>query len=104
MTDKLVVVGCRDKRVRALDRATGKEVWNFLAAGVVDCSPVIVGDRVIVGAKDRNGSLYVLDLAKGTQRAKIELDGAIIGSPAVADGKLVIGTEKGTVYCLGAKQ
>jgi outer membrane protein assembly factor BamB len=104
VTDKLVVIGCRDKHVRALDRATGKEVWDFIAAGQVDCSPVIVGGRVIVGAKDRAGSLYVLDLAKGTQLAKTELDGAILGSPAVADGRLVIGTEKGTVYCLGAKK
>jgi outer membrane protein assembly factor BamB len=104
VTDKVIVLGCRDKHVRALDRAKGTEVWDFVAAGQVDCSPVIVGDRVIVGAKDRVGSLYVLDLAKGTQRAKIELDGAIIGSPAVADGRLVIATEKGTVYCLGEKK
>jgi outer membrane protein assembly factor BamB len=104
VTDKLVVLGCRDKHIRALDRVKGTEVWDFAAAGQVDCSPVIVGDRVIVGAKDRNGSLYVLDLAKGTQRAKIELDGAIIGSPAVTDSKLVIATEKGTVYCFGEKK
>ena len=32
-----------------------------------------------------------------------DLDGAIMGSPAVAGGCVVIGTEKGTVYCLGAK-
>jgi outer membrane protein assembly factor BamB len=104
VTEKLVVIGCRDKHVRALDRARGIEIWDFVAAGQVDCSPVVVGDRVVVGAKDRTGSLYLLDLAKGTQLAKIELDGAILGSPAVADGKLVIGTEKGTVYCLGSKK
>jgi outer membrane protein assembly factor BamB len=104
VTDNLVILGCRDKHIRALDRAKGTEVWDFVASGQVDCSPVIVGDRVIVGARDRSGSLYVLDLAKGTRRAKIELDGAIIGSPAVADGKLVVATEKGTVYCLGAKK
>jgi outer membrane protein assembly factor BamB len=103
VTDKLVVIGCRDKHVRALDRATGREIWDVVAAGQVDCSPVVVGSRVVVGAKDRTGSLYMLDLAKGTRLAKIELNGAILGSPAVANGKLVIGTEKGTVYCLGAK-
>jgi len=104
VTENLVVIGCRDRHVRALDRATGKEIWDFVAAGQVDCSPVVVGNRVVVGAKDRNGSLYVLGLAKGMQLAKIELDGAILGSPAVADGKVVIGTEKGTVYCLGSKK
>jgi len=104
VTDKLIVIGCRDRHVRALDRAKGTEVWDFVASGQVDCSPVIVGDRVIVGAKDRTGSLYVLDLAKGTLRSKIELDGAIIGSPAVSGGRLVVATEKGTVYCLGEKK
>jgi outer membrane protein assembly factor BamB len=104
VTEKLVVIGCRDKHVRALDRATGNEIWDFVAAGQVDCSPVVVGDRVVVGAKDRSGSLYLLDMAKGTQLAKIELDGAILGSPAVAEGRLVLGTEKGTVYCLGSKK
>lgn len=102
VTEKLLVLGCRDKRVRALDRATGNELWSFVTGSQVDCSPVIVGERVYVGSKDKN--LYVLDLAKGTQLAKVELDGAILGSPAVADGKLVIGTEKGTVYCFGAKK
>ena len=104
VTEKLIIIGCRDRHIRALDRVKGTEVWDFAASGQVDCSPVIVGDRVIVGAKDRTGSLYVLDLAKGKLRAKIELDGAIIGSPAVSDSRLVIATEKGTVYCLGEKQ
>jgi outer membrane protein assembly factor BamB len=102
VTDKVVVLGGKDKRVHALDRATGAEIWSFVTRGQVDSAPVIVGQRVFVGSKDR--SLYVLDLAKGTQLARFDLDGAILGSPAVADGRLVIGTEKGTVYCFGAKK
>ena len=46
VTDALVVVGSRDKRVRGLDRKTGNEVWSFLTEGQVDSSPVVVGDRV----------------------------------------------------------
>ncbi len=49
VTDKLVVVGSRDKRVHALDRKTGKPVWTFQTRNRVDSSPVIVGTRVIVG-------------------------------------------------------
>ena len=33
---------------------------------------------------------------------QIKLDGPVSASPAVGGGCLVIGTEKGTVYCLGA--
>lgn len=100
VTDKLVVVGSRDKRVYAIDRAKGTEVWNVLTQGKVDSSPVIVGGRVYVGSHD--GHLYGLDLATGREVQKIKLDGPISASPAVGGGCLVIGTEKGTVYCFGA--
>jgi outer membrane protein assembly factor BamB len=102
VTDKLVVAGGRDKRVYALDRATGKQVWSFVTENRIESSPVIVGNRVYVGSLDEN--LYVIDLEKGTQLQKIKLDGPIQGSPAVSNGRLVIGTDKGTLYCFGAKE
>ena len=102
VTETLVVTGCRDKRVYALNRKTGEEVWSVATGGRVDSSPVIVGKRVYVGSLDKH--LYVLDLARGTELQKIELDGPISASPAVGEGCLVIGTNKGTVYCLGEKK
>jgi outer membrane protein assembly factor BamB len=101
VTDKLVIVGSRDKNVQALDRQTGKPVWSFPTRDKVDSSPVVVGQRVYVGSND--GHLYVLDLAKGTEIQKLNLGSPITASPAVADGCLVIGTRKGTIYCLGAR-
>jgi outer membrane protein assembly factor BamB len=62
---------------------------------------VIDGGRVYVGSMD--GKLYVLDLATGRQLQKVELGSPVVGSPAVAGGRLLIGTTKGTLYCLGAK-
>jgi outer membrane protein assembly factor BamB len=102
VTDKLVIVGSRDRLVHALDRKTGNEEWNFPTGGNVDSSPVVVGGRVYFGSAD--GKLYVLDAAKGTLIQKIDLHGPISASPAVSDGRLVIGTEKNVVYCLGAKK
>jgi outer membrane protein assembly factor BamB len=102
VTDSLIVVGNRDKRVYALERETGKPQWTFVTGGRVDCSPVVVGKRVYVGSLDNH--FYVLDLATGKQIQKLELDGPIPGSPAVAADRLVVGTGKGTVYCFGAKQ
>ncbi len=101
VTDDLVVIGSRDDKVWAIDRKTGKRRWDFLTNHKVDGSAVIVGDRVYIGSYDSN--LYVFDLA-GKKIEVQPLDGAIIGSPAVADGCLVIGTEKGTVYCFGKKE
>src|SRR5262249_18835568 len=60
VTDKLVVAGGRDKRVYAIDRATGKQVWTFVTEGRIESSPVIVGNRVYVGSMDEH--LYVIDL------------------------------------------
>lgn len=102
LTEKLAVTGSRDKRVYALDRQTGKPVWDFATDGKVDSSPVIAGSRVYVGSHD--GNLYVLELATGKEVQRIKLDGPISASPAVARGCLVIGTERGTVYCLGAEK
>ncbi len=104
VTDSLVIVGSRDNRVWALDRKTGKEAWSFATGAKVDASPVVAGDRVYAPSGD--GNLYVLELATGKQIQKIELDGRdnpILASPAVVRGRLVIGTMKGTLYCLGAK-
>lgn len=103
LTEKLVVAGSRDKKVYALDRTTGKEAWSFVTEGNVDASPVVVGGRVYVGCLSNGGEFYVLDLATGKQLQQVTLDSAVSGSVAVADDCLVVGTEKGSVYCLGAK-
>jgi outer membrane protein assembly factor BamB len=100
-TDNLIITGSKDKRVWAIDRKTGKEAWSFPTEKQVTSSPVVVGQRVFAGSLD--GKLYVLDLAKGTLLQKLDLGGPISASPAVGSGCLVIGTEKGLVYCFGAK-
>lgn len=100
-TNDLVIIGGRDKHVYALDRSSGKPVWNFAAKKKVDSSPVVAGGTVYVGSSD--GNLYVLDLANGSERTHFSLGKEITGSPAVADNRLVIGTMEGVVYCLGPK-
>lgn len=101
VTDKLILVGCRDKALHALDRAKGTAVWSFTTKGQVDSSPVVVGKRVLIGSKD--GNLYVLDLEKGAELQKLALGRSILASPAVSQGFVVIGTTDGFLYCLGKK-
>jgi outer membrane protein assembly factor BamB len=102
VTDSLVVVGCRDNLVHAIDRKTGKESWTFPTRNKVDSSPVVAGGRVVVGSLD--GNLYVLDLASGKLLQRLALDGPVNASPVVVAGKVLIGTQKGTLYCLGARK
>ena len=103
MTDKLVIVGGRDKFVHAIDRMTGKGVWTFPTRAKVDSSPVVVGNRVFVGSND--GNLYELNLTDGKERWKFNAGKPISAAPAVGEGVLVIGSESrdGKVYCFGKK-
>ncbi|MBL8793347.1 MAG: PQQ-binding-like beta-propeller repeat protein [Planctomycetia bacterium] len=101
VTEQFVLAGSRDRRIWAIDRKTGKEAWSFLTDKHVNGSPVVVGDKVYGPSLD--GKLYVLDLAKGTLLQDVKLGAPLSASPAVGGGRLVIGTEKGTVYCLGKK-
>lgn len=101
VTDSLVIAGSRDKRVHALDRKSGKPVWTFETDGRVDSSPVVVGSRVFFGSLDHH--LYQLELARGTLVKKWDLGAPISAAPAVGGGCLVVGTEKGTLWCFGGK-
>jgi outer membrane protein assembly factor BamB len=99
----LVVSASRDKKVYAINRATGQEVWNFAAEAPVDASPVVVGERVYVGCLSDEGHFYVLDLKTGKRLQVLELGAAVGGSAGVGPDCIVVGTDRGVVYCLGAK-
>jgi outer membrane protein assembly factor BamB len=102
VTENLVIVGSRDKKLYALDRLTGHEKWSFITDGMIDGSPLVVGDRVYFGSLDADGHFYVLNL-KGRKQQVLELDSSVTGSPAAGPDCILVGTEKGTLYCLGAK-
>ena len=101
VTDELVIVGGRDKIVKALSRNDGKEAWTYSAKARVDSSPVVVEDRVFFGTD--GGRLVALDLATGKEVWQYEAGGAFVASPAVAAGRLIIGNTDGTLYCFGEK-
>lgn len=102
VTSEAVVFGGRNKRVHALEPATGKPLWEFTARNRLDGSPVIVGSRAFVGAAD--GRLYALDVKTGKVLWQHEAGGGFNGSPAVSRGRLVIGNDNGAVYCFGEKK
>ncbi len=96
VTDKLVVLGGRDKMIHALDRQTGKSLWTHSRRARVDASPIVVGDRVYIA--DQAGVVMALSLADGKVVWEFQGSEAFIGSPAIADGFLVIAAGDGTVY------
>ena len=100
ITESLVLLGSRDKRLYALDRKSGKEVWSFATDGMVDGSAVVVGTTVYLGGSSSDGNFYCLDLKTGTKRQELNLNSAVTSSPAVGPNAILVGTEKGTLYCL----
>ena len=99
LTDTTVILGGRDKMVRALDRASGKARWAFATAARVESSPAIAGDKVVVGSGD--GKLYMLDVASGKKLWEFNAGAGFTASPAVAGGRVVIGDVDGKVYAFG---
>jgi outer membrane protein assembly factor BamB len=99
VTSELIVIGGRDKRLHAIERATGKARWIFQTRGVIDSSSVICGETVLFGSAD--GRVYCVRLADGKEAWSYTIGASIIASPAVADGVVVIGAEDGSLYALG---
>jgi outer membrane protein assembly factor BamB len=103
VTDKLIVYGSQGKAIYALDPASGKLIWNqpLATRTRVESSPVIAGERII--AATAGGVLYVLDAATSETKWQYEAGGSFTASPAVVDGKIILGNGDGTLYCFGAK-
>ena len=99
LSGDLVIVGGRDKRVHAIDAATGKPVWTFETRARVDSSPAVAGGRVFAASYD--GRLYALDLETGQKQWEFNAGAPLAASPAIDAGRVVIGTRDGVIYCFG---
>jgi len=98
IADGTVYIGGRDKRLHAINAATGERRWVFQARAKIDSSPVISGPLVYVGSHD--GRLYAVNRESGARTWYFEVGSPISASPAIARGVLVVGTEDGAIYCL----
>jgi outer membrane protein assembly factor BamB len=68
----------------------------------VESSPVIAGNRV--SAATVAGKMYLLDTTNGDVKWEYDAGGGFTASPAVVDGRIVLGNTDGTLYCFGSKK
>ena len=82
-------------KLLALEKSTGRLVWEHAMADEAISSPVAVynanGDAWIIQG-DMGGNLTMLSARTGSVRNTLNLGGAIEGSPAVYKNYLVVGT------------
>ena len=62
---------------------------------------MIAGNRVV--AATAAGKMYLLDAATGEVKWEYDAGGSFTASPAVVDGKIILGNADGTLYCFGAQ-
>lgn len=99
--DGAVIFGSQGGRLRAVDRATGDDLWNIGLGFHLWQSPVVVDDVLLMG--DCFGSLRAFDVSnvriEPTELWELSLDeGCIESTPAVWEGTIVVGTRLGGVY------
>lgn len=99
--DLRVYIGGRDKKIHAIDRATGELVWKFRTGSRVESSPILFEDGLVCGSSD--GRLYALGLEKGEERWLLDLGESLVAAPVFARGVFLIGSEAGTLFALGAE-
>ena len=105
--------GSGDGHLYAVDPRSGKVRWRFATGGRVRTSPAVANGRVYAGSAD--GTLYALDASDGQELWRYHTEGhalesrefgfdrrTIQASPAVADGRVFIGSRDGFLYAVDA--
>lgn len=85
-------IGSADKKLYALDAATGAKKWEFAAEGSVDSSPMVVNGVVYVESEGKK--VYALDAITGASEWVFQTGGLISTSPCMV-------TASGNVYHSG---
>ena len=76
------------------------KLWTEKGLGTVT-SLIVAGDTVVAGGAGHVDGLALGEVARGDRRQwQLDVDGAVYGL-AVADDKLYVATDHGTLYCFG---
>jgi len=106
----LAIVGSRGRAVEAFVSADGTTRWRQPRRGAVDASPVVVtatggavdpaaAERPVAIVADAKGTVAALEAATGEPAWEFEAGGGFGAGAAVAEGRVVIASDDGTVWC-----
>jgi len=114
VVDGRVYTGADDGSIHCINAVTGVEIWTedidgtyngelefrFAGQWMMRSSPIIVGNRLYVGALD--GKVYCLDTADGSVEWTYQTGFPIGGSAAYSEGVIYIGSVDMNLYALNA--
>ncbi len=75
-----------------------RTVWEIQNSNDVGCGAVQAGKYVLYA--DESGYIKALDASTGREKWSFATEGKIFSTPAVSDGRVVIGSTDGYIYCL----
>ncbi len=84
----VVYIGDLSGWINAVSATDGKKLWAFKTGSEIKSSPVVVGDRVLIGSYDQH--LYCLSTRNGSVLWKFRTDGPVHSTPGVSGGNAFI--------------
>jgi outer membrane protein assembly factor BamB len=96
----LAIVGFRGKAIEAFAVTDGGRAWKRPMRGRVEASPVVASMTGPDGAAPRPvGTVAALDAATGAVAWEFDAGGGFSGGAAVADGRVVLASDDGILWC-----
>lgn len=99
VTEKYVLAGNRDKFLYCFQKESGKLLWQLNSGSRIDASVIVSGKEVL--SVNMRGDIQITDLQKGTNTRSYETGEPISATPALIDGKIIVASDNGTIYCFG---
>ena len=84
----VVYIGDLSGVLHAVNAPDGKRLWTFKSGNEIKSSPVVVGDRVLIGSYDEN--LYCLSTRNGSVLWKVKTNGPVHSTPSIMNGMAFI--------------
>ena len=106
----LVLVGTYDGAMHALRAANGNVAWTFRTQAPValrwgfesgetwTSSPTIARGVAVFGSRD--GNVYAMNAATGTQKWRYSTGARVVSSPAIVDGAVFVGSQDGVLHAI----
>jgi eukaryotic-like serine/threonine-protein kinase len=99
-----IIFGTDGADIYCLNAADGKKVWEAKAGDRINGAPAIGGAAPGASANAYisgcDAQLRAIDVATGHERFSHDMGALCPGSPALVDGRILIGTDGGRVFCL----